>query len=261
MPSLAALQHRLQAYVLSGAPGIAEHVVGTERLPAERRLAIYANTYRARLTEALAANYPVVAKLLGPEGFHALAHASIGAHPSRFSSIRWYGHALEEFLASDGRYAEAPLLAELARWEWAIGEAFDAADSAPIEAASLADIPPERWCELRLDWHPSVRVLALQWNAPQTWTALTTEDERPAAQMHEEPRPWLIWRRELKVHYRSLVAAESRLIALARYGSTFGQLCDALCAELDEDAAAAQAAAWLGDWVAGGLIVAAAVRR
>jgi hypothetical protein len=79
--------------------------------------------------------------------------------------------------------------------------------------------------------------------------------------MHEEPQAWLIWRRELRVCFRSLAAAESRLIALARYGSNFGQLCDALCAELDEEDAAAQAAAWLGEWVASGLIVAAAVRR
>jgi hypothetical protein len=260
MASLAALQQHLQAYLLSGAPAIAEHIVGTPRVPAARRLAIYANAYRSRLGEALASNYPALAELLGPVDFRALAHAYIAANDSRFFSLRWYGHALEEFLANDARYRATPLLAELARWEWAMSEAFDAADAEPIGAARLAGIPPESWAALRFDWHPSVRVLALYWNAPQIWKALSEARERPPAEVHGEPQPWLVWRHDLSVHFRSLTAAESRLVALARYGSTFGQLCDALCADIEEEEAAAQAAARLADWVASGLITSAAAR-
>lgn len=262
MPLLATLQQRLQAYLLHGAEAIEAHVVGTERVPVATRLAIYGNAYRARLTEALAANHPALAKLLGEAGFAVLASDYIRTHESRSFSIRWYGDVLAEFLAVEPRYADVPVLAELARWEWAMSEAFDAAESVPIDADVLAAFSPDRWAQLRFGWHPSVRVLALGWNAPEIWKALTSDAPRPAAEALAAPQAWLIWRQELTVRFRSLDEAESRAIALSRYGSNFGQLCDALCADADADErdAAVQAAAWLRGWVGAGLIVAADVR-
>lgn len=256
IPSLAALQKQMQAHLLDGDAAIESQIIGTPRAPAARRLAVYSNAYRSRLAEALAANYPALAKWMGEAAFAELAHAYIRAHPSRRFSIRWYGDALADFLAGEPRYSEAPLIEELARFEWAVGEAFDAADASPVGAAALTAIAPERWAALRLAWHPSVRVLALAWNAPQTWQALVNDRERPVAQVSAEPQGWLVWRHDLTVRFRSLAPAESRVLALARFGSDFGQLCDALCTELGEADAARQAAAWLGEWVAGGLIVA-----
>jgi hypothetical protein len=261
MPALAMLQQRLQAYLLNGADAIEAHVVGTARVPVGTRLEIYRNAYHGRLKDALEANYPALAKLLGARDFAVLAAEYVAQHESRFTSIRWYGDGLADFLATAEKYAQAPLLAELARWEWAMGEAFDAADSVPVDTTVLAAFSPERWAQLRLGWHPSVRVLALLWNASEIWGALTREEERPAAQLRPAPLAWLIWREDLVLRYRSLEPSESRAMALSRFGSSFGQLCDALCTEIDEELAARQAAAWLRDWVASGLIVSATVRE
>src|SRR5207248_2299216 len=78
-------------------------------------------------------------------------------------------------------YAAAPVLAELARWEWTMTDVFDAADATALTHAELARVSPEQWAGLRFTWHPSLRRLALSWNAPQIWQALTADAERPQA--------------------------------------------------------------------------------
>ena len=173
MGRLPEIQTDFQSYLLNGDTAIGVHVVGTERVPIETRLAIYGDGYRARLAEALQANFPVLAELLGEGDFETLAAAYIRTHDSPFFSIRYYGNALSEFLATESEYAGAPVLAELARWEWAMTEVFDAPDAESIAVADLAHVAPEDWAELRFEWHPSVRRLALSWNAPQIWKAVS----------------------------------------------------------------------------------------
>ncbi len=95
---------------------------------------------------------------------------------------------LPQFLATHADYAAVPVLAELARWEWAMADAFDAADAAPLthDSARAASLP-RQWAQLRFRWHPSVRRLDLSWNVPQLWQALS-DDERAARGGPELPR-------------------------------------------------------------------------
>jgi len=252
---LAKMQDDFQRYLLRGAAGIENHVVGTERVPVETRLAIYGGAYGARLTEALRTNFPALAQLLGESDFEELARAYIRSHDSSFPSIRHYGHELEDFLTREPAYAEIPLLAELARWEWAMTETFDAADAQPLDAAAMAQVPPEDWAELRLQWHPSIRRLELLWNVPPLWKALTNEADRPEPSVSPEAGQWLLWRKDLDTYFRSMQSSEAAALDAARAGSTFGALCDALCQEEGEAAAPAKAAGFLREWLQSGLIV------
>jgi Putative DNA-binding domain len=254
---LARLQGDFQDYLLRGEAAIEAHVIGTVRVPVATRLGIYAGAYGSRLAEALESNFPALAKLLD-EDFRALAAAYVRTHDSPFFSIRHYGHALAEFLAADERYAGAPVLAELAHWEWAMTEVFDAADAEPVGHERLARIPPPEWARLRFTWHPSLRRLTLAWNVPQLWQALSDDAERPPAALAAEPVPWLLWRRGLTSYFRSLTAAEAAVLDAARAGWPFAELCERLCEEVGEGEAPSQAAALLRGWVEAGLIVSAA---
>ena len=73
---------------------------------------------------------------------------------------------MAEFLAADAEYSRAPMLAEMARWEWAMAAVFDAADAEPIGIGAFAQIAPEDWAGLRFEWSPAVQVLELEWNVP-----------------------------------------------------------------------------------------------
>ncbi|MGH8311234.1 MAG: DNA-binding domain-containing protein [Steroidobacteraceae bacterium] len=252
--SLPSIQSRLQAFVLDGAREIEQHIVGTAPLDVATRLAIYGNAYRARLTEALATNYPAIAKLLGAGDFGALATAYIASHVSRRPSIRFYGDELSRFLAVDARYGDAPLLAELAAWEWSMTEVFDAADASAIDIEMLTRVPPPEWGELRFTLHPAIRRLDLRWNVPQLWKALTSASERPQPELAAEPQAWLLWREGLQIVFRSVDPAEAAALSTVCDGRSFGEMCVQLCGHV-HDEAPTRAASYLRGWVEAGLVV------
>jgi len=256
--ALAQLQRDFQDYLLRGDGAVEAQVVGTARVPVATRLAIYGGAYRSRLGEALENNYPALAKLLGEADFATLANDYVTAHDSHCFSVRYYGDALPRFLATHEEYAAAPVLAELAQWEWAMTSVFDAADATPLTHGALERIPPQQWAQLRFGWHPSVQRLALYWNVPQLWQALTADGERPAASLSAAPLPWLLWRQELGSYFRSLGTTEASVLDAARSGWPFGELCELLCNELGDERAPLEAATLLRGWIACGLIVSAA---
>jgi hypothetical protein len=258
MTRLDTVQGDFQEYLLRGTQAVNGHVVGSARVPVATRLGIYGNAYRSRLAEALQANYPALAALLGAEDFGQLAQRYIAAHDSPFFSIRYYGHQLPQFLASHQDYIEVPLLTELARWEWTMAGVFDAADAPVLTHAALARFAPQQWAQLRFTVHPSVARLELAWNVPQQWSALTAGGERPEVILNREPLSWLLWRQELNSYYRSLPPLEARTFDAVRDGWPFGELCALLCDELGEAQAPAQAAALLRGWVEAGVISGAA---
>jgi len=252
--SLSHLQSPFQRYLLEGEPAIEQAIAATAQVPATTRLAIYGEGYRLRLIEALQATFPVLAELLGEGDFATLATRYVERHVSTFFSIRYYGDLLAEFLARDEHYRGAPLLTELARWEWEMAAVFDAADSAPLEIEAFAALPPERWAELRFDWTPSVRVLVLEWNVPALWKAVTEGAQRPEPVLSAAPVDWLLWRRDLQLYFRSLSSEEAASLRTVLDGGSFGELCIKLCDGLDEHEASARAAGFLRGWVQSGLI-------
>jgi hypothetical protein len=257
--ALAQLQQQFQHYLLRGeAAALEPQVLGTARVPVATRLAIYGGAYRSRLADALGANYPALATLIGETDFDTLAEAYIGTHDSPYFSIRYYGDDLAQFLATHEDYTSAPVLAELARWEWAMTGVFDAADATALDPQALAQLPPAAWAQARFTWHPSVTRLDLMWNVPQLWQALTDATPRPTLELASEAVPWLLWREELTTYFRSLGRTEAAALDAARSGWPFGELCELLCEEVGAEAAAAQAATLLRGWIGAGLIVSVA---
>jgi Putative DNA-binding domain len=256
---LPGIQDAFQQYLLTGDPTIESHVLGTSRVPVATRLAIYGDGYQLRLIESLQTSYPVLAQLLD-EQFPGLAARYVTGHPSTFPSVRHYGAQLSEFLATDSGYSGAPILAQMAAWEWAMAAAFDAADITPVGIEAFATVAPEDWAELRFGWHPSAHILELHWNVPQLWKAVTEGTDQPdPALLEDGGSHWLLWRTELQIYFRPLQATEAMAITMTQSGKSFGELCIALCEHLDEQQASVHAAGLLRGWVEAGLITSAAV--
>ena len=255
MSALQSVENDFQSFLLAGRTDIETRVVGTARVPIETRLAIYGNAYRSRLAETLQSHYPALAASLGAQEFDALCSAYISAHDSTFASIRFYGGELAALVCEHLQHESAPLLAELARWEWAMNAVFDAADAEPIEVQALADVAPEAWAGLRFELHPSLRRLDLYWNAPQLWKALTGDMPAPEATKQDEAVAWLLWRHDLQIYFRPLPQAEAQALDAAGAGQSFGELCEALCATSSEVEAPATAAGYLRGWVESGMII------
>ena len=256
MSGLGRIQHDFQEYLLRATAGVVDHVAGTDQVPLPVRLRIYSDAYYSRLTEALQANFPALAALLGERDFTRLAAEYIATHDSRFASIRYYGDELAQFLATEPRYRPMPLLADLARWEWTMAAVFDAADADPVDVGAVSGKSPQEWATMRLTFHASVHVLEFAWNAPQIWKAINDGSARPAAAVSREPMSWLLWRHNLKEYFRSLNAAEEDALATALSGETFGDVCAVMCAHFREEEAPAEAAACLRGWIESGMVTA-----
>jgi len=260
MNTFAAIQHAFQDYLLAdlttpeGAEltaAISASVRAQQGLSAADRLAIYHRAYRARLREALATAFDKTWSYLGDELFAELADGYIAAHPSKTSNLRWYGAGFPAHLAET--LPDHPVVAELARFEWTLGLAFDAEDRAPLSAAALQDVAPETWEELRFVQHPSVQQLPLAWNAPALWRALEDGHEPPEAQESERIGHWLVWRHAGQPHFRSLPQQEAQALQSIAWGASFGEVCE----QTGEDnmlALAGYLQTWLSQEVLAGLL-------
>ena len=248
------LQRELQRDLLGEASTIADAVVDAPPLPVQARLGIYRHAYRARLFEALDEQYPILHWLLGDETFESLGRLFVETHPSEHRSIRWYGRELADFTGATAPFADQPILAEIARFEWILSEVFDAAAACVVDRAALQAIDPERWATLRFGFHPSLRRLSLAWNTVAVWQAGSAEQDSPVPERSPEGVPWLLWRRDFKNHFRSLDAIERPALDAAIEGGTFTDICEALAAQLPYAEVPLRAATLVARWVDGGLI-------
>lgn len=255
MSPLHGLQADFQSFLLRGDERMLDRVVGGAKVSAPRRLAIYYDAYRLRLLEALDSNYPILHAWMGDDEFEKLGLAYLESHPSTHFSIRYFGHRLSEYLASAETYRDKPYLSEMATLEWAMSEAFDAADSHGVNLDAMASLPPETWPGMHLALHASVRRLDLRWNVPAIWRAIKEEQapEKPAA--GEWPQPWLVWRQDLKIFFRSLSVDEAWAIDAVRAGEPFASICEGLVEWIDARNVALHAAGLLKRWTIDGMIV------
>lgn len=247
--NLRALQDAFQAYVLHGAAQIRERVAPGRLDNAERRLRIYYDAYRLRLIEALGGDYETLQAALGEEAFRTAALAYLEANVSQWRNVRWYGARLPDFLRDTAPWSERVWLSDIARFEWTLTLAFDAADTSSLTFAELAALPAEAWAALAFRLHPSVQLLRLSSNAPAMRKAVDAGAALPAIETHDPPVDWLIWRKSLSVSFRSLSAAERWALGAAQRGESFPAICEGICAFVPADEAPVLVAGWLRGWV------------
>lgn len=262
-------QQAFLAALLGGEPGaLLRPLPGGRPAP----LDVYRSAYTARLAEALGDNHEVLRRALGDEAFDALAQAYLAAHPSGQPSIRWFGHRLAEFMdgcvARDDGLVPHPALADLARLDWALRAAFDAADAPVLARAALAAVPAAQWPALHLRLHPGVALLALAWAVAPAWHALRAA---PDGEEPELPAPeplahtLLVWRREAGPDadpdtlpgtlWRTLDDTETRLLQAVVQGLPLADLFGlAEEAGAAGEQAVARVTAAIAQWFADGLV-------
>lgn len=227
------------------------------KLCAEDRLDVYANAYFYRILDVLLDDYATLAAALGEDPFHDLATSYLAVHPSEHPSLRYIGGALERFLreseASAGVRERAPWAADLAAFEWAKGEVFDAKDTETATREDLGRVAADAFEALWLECAPAVRQVELAWPIDKL-DANAAELQQECDSLTPEQTRVCIWRRDERTYHRRLEPAEAEALSLARIGAHFGALCE-LAAEHHGDAEApALAAGWLAQWLDDGLL-------
>ncbi len=231
-----------------GAGGLDAIVLGDERLSAEARVDIYANMYFYRIRDALMEDYPATLAALGADNFHNLVTGYILGYPPSEPSISDCGRYLADYLRDHPMRESAPFVADLAKLERAIVEVFQGPDVAALEPNSLRATKPEDWPAMKLNIHPSARILALDWRVSELLRAVEENREWKAAE--QGAVKVLVWRRNTRVFYRDLDKAEADALAAAVRGATFAKICDVVAAaevESPVDTINRMLALWLSD--------------
>jgi len=195
---------------------------------AAERIAIYSRMYHARMRDALAVDFPAVERLLGADGFERLVRLYLGAHPSRHYSLNALGRSLPSFLDGPVRIARRRLLADVARVELAIAEAFDEERCEPIGPADVARVPAGAWERARPVLVPALRLVACEHRAEAVVTAARRGEALPP--LGRRPSWVVVWRKGEVVWRLEIEQADFAALSALRDGATLGEALEAAAA-------------------------------
>lgn len=198
-------------------------LIARDMAEVERRFAVYRNNVAVSLSEALAARFPVIRRLVGEAFFTPLARLYAETDRPRSPVLAEWGEGFAGFLANFPPLAAYPYLADVARIEFARGRAFHAADVPPVDPTVFAAAHPER---VRLTLHPSVSIVRLDHPAVSIWARNQPGDE--AMPLGQGPQTALILRdAAYQVPVQSIGAGDCALVQAILGGQTLSLAADA----------------------------------
>lgn len=232
MPSLRDRQTGFHAALLERDRAVPAGVTGPDGKRAGIRFDIYRNNRMVSLTEALAAVYPAVERLVGQAFFRAMAREFIRAHPPLSPVLIDYGHGFPDFVAAFEPAQKLDYLSDVARVEWSWHCAYHAADADSARPDLLAGLPSEQVAHSRFCFHPSVRVLVSCFPAISLWNANRSYSAAPGASIKWCEETGLIYRAGVDVAVNIVPRARALFLAALLDGQT---LLSAAGSALDED--------------------------
>jgi hypothetical protein len=134
------------------------------------RFRIYRNNARVALIEALAANYPVVWRIVGDRQFADIARAFVANRPSRERTLNFYGADFAAFVEAFDPVRAVPYLGDVARLERAVLESRHAAYATPLDPGTIAALG-NGVATARLSTHPATRLVAALYPIADIWNA------------------------------------------------------------------------------------------
>ncbi len=201
------------------APGSAP-AVEVAALAAQPAFAVYRNTVMKGCIDALQANYPVVARLVGEEWFRAAAAIyAREALPADPTLLR-YGAGFADFLARFDPAAELPYLPDVARLDRYWTEAHAAPDASALDPAAVARLAPAALAGTVLHPHPAAR-WAWFADAPiYTIWSRNRADDAPIADLDWQAEGALIVRPRDAVEWIAINAAGCAFLDACAVGAT-----------------------------------------
>ncbi len=248
-PDLAAIQRWMQAAIVTPEerdPETVERLIrpSPSMTPAER-VDVYSGMYDARLTEALRADFPALADLLGDSLFGELASIYVREHPSRDYTLNELGEELPHFLELLDGLPTPGYTRDLARLEWAIARVFDERETPSVAPERIAAVPAEAWSGAVIRPIAAFRLLELQWPAHEYVAAIRQGGS--ARPPRRRRNTWLaVYRRDYAVTW---IVLEQRAWRVLSSIATGRSLAGSLGAVRDP----AAAFEWFRQWNAAGL--------
>jgi hypothetical protein len=183
-----------------------------------QRVAVYQGMYLLRMEEALSSDFPGLKHFLGDDGFFALVRDYVQIHPSRSYTLNRLGDRLPDFVAVAPDVKRREFCHDLARLELAMTQAFDAPETAALDAAEIERVPPEAWENARLTPIAAFRLVALRYPASAYLDSLNDAQHRhPPARRRDTYVA--VYRRHFSVYRHDLSRMGHDLLADPMAGS------------------------------------------
>ncbi|MFZ0267659.1 putative DNA-binding domain-containing protein [Caulobacter sp.] len=184
-------------------------------------LAVYRNTIAKGCVDALAANFPTVASLVGDDWFRAAAAQFAREHPPTGAALLAYGEAFADWLERFPPAGDLPYLPAMARLDRMWTTALFAPEAEPLRAEAFA-LAPDVLAAARPRLHPSLAFARFDSGLPGLWLA-AREPEPGEIELIDDPQAVLIVRPGDAVHCRLLDPAGFAFLAAARDGASLGE--------------------------------------
>ncbi len=126
-------------------------------LATQPAFAVYRNTVMKACIDALEANFPAVARLVGIEWFRAAAVLYVAAEAPKDARLLYYGDDFSDFLRDFEPAAELVYLPGVAQLDTFWREVHTASDAPAVDAAWVAGHTPEQMAAMVLKPHPAAR--------------------------------------------------------------------------------------------------------
>lgn len=192
-------------------------------LLAQPAFAVYRNTVMKACVDALQANYPCVARLVGHDWFRGAATLYAADHPPQDGVLMEYGESFPQFLRSFAPAAELSYLPDVARLDRFWSESHTAADAAPLSATHLARLPPHLLADARLRPHPAARWAWFDGQPIYSIWSRNRHDEPPQDELCWQAEGALLTRPEGAVRWQAAGRAECALLAACAAGRSLSE--------------------------------------
>ena len=248
-------QTRMQSAILTGAD--AEQDPGgwirdKPDFPAAAQLNVYIESYRWRLYDVVAGDYPVLQAYLGDDVFQKWIWAFVDAVQSDHFNIGRYAARLPAFLKEQN--LDDAFALELATLEKAVSELTDPQETQALEPHHLDGLTPDALMDMKL--YPRAALALFVFEAPVNAYYIAVKDgmspERPAP----EKSFLAVFRHEDVVWRMALGENEYYLLQKLFAGVPIGLAMEELQNEraLPDDALGAHLSEWFSRWMRNGLL-------
>lgn len=186
-----------------------------------RRFNVYRNNVYSGLIGVIEARFPAVQRLVGDEFFKAMARVFVDEAPPTSPVLLEYGRAFPEFVTCFAPLADEPYLADVARLEWRLHEARNAADGVVLGAEGLAAFEDEAE-HLQLRLAPTVSLVVSAYPVFSLWRASISEAKAGEALSVSGAESVLVTRPDLTPEAIRLPAGGAEFIAALLAGDPLG---------------------------------------
>lgn len=183
---------------------------------------VYRNTWMKGLLDALEANYPVIAQLLGAETFSFVATEYVRIHRSTSPVLALYGEKFPAHLAGHPLSDDLSYLADVARLERLWTECFFAPDAPTLRPQDYASLTPVALLGLRPRLHPAARIARFETPAATIWQAHRKEGEFEEIEPEWKAERALVSRCDASVTVTLLDESAYKILTEIRNGQTLG---------------------------------------